>query len=88
MPRYSVRWSDHATSDLESLGRPEAERVRHAIETRLADDPRRGQPLRGMRRPLWKFRVGDYRVVYVFNDAEVWVLVVRVAHRSRAYRGL
>lgn len=33
-------------------------------------------------------RVGDYRILYAFNDAEVWALVVHVAHRGRAYRGL
>jgi mRNA-degrading endonuclease RelE of RelBE toxin-antitoxin system len=37
---------------------------------------------------LWKFCVGAYRVLYVFDDAQVWVLVVRVAHRGKAYRGL
>ena len=31
--------------------------------------------------------VGDYRILYAFNDAEVWVLVVRVAHRGEAHRG-
>jgi mRNA-degrading endonuclease RelE of RelBE toxin-antitoxin system len=35
---------------------------------------------------MWRFRVGDYRVLYVFNDTELWVLVVRVAPRGRAYR--
>ena len=86
MPRYELRWKRSALRDLRALGRPEAERIRHVLETRLLEDPRAGEPLRGPGRPLWKYRVGDYRIVYVFNDAEVWVLVVRVAHRSRAYR--
>ncbi|NLE22719.1 MAG: type II toxin-antitoxin system RelE/ParE family toxin [Actinobacteria bacterium] len=26
-------------------------------------------------------RTGDYRIVYTFSDAELWVLVVGVGHR-------
>ena len=33
---------------------------------------------------MWRFRVGDYGVLYVFNDEEVWILVLRVGHRSTA----
>jgi mRNA interferase RelE/StbE len=85
---YELRWKRQAQRDLRALGRIEAERVRLALETRLLSDPRCGEPLRGPARPMWRFRVGDYRVLYVFNDEEVWILVLRVAHRSTAYRGL
>jgi len=37
---------------------------------------------------LWRIRVGDYRVIYTVRDAELVVLVLRVAHRSSAYRNL
>ena len=37
---------------------------------------------------MWRFRVGDYRVLYVFNDREVWILVLRVAHRGSVYKRL
>jgi mRNA interferase RelE/StbE len=88
MPRYELRWKRSAQRDLRALGRPEAERIRAALEEKLLDDPRRGEPLRGPGRPLWRFRVGDYRVLYVFNDSEVWVLVVRVGRRDGVYRDL
>lgn len=88
MTRYQLRWKRSARKDLRALGRPTAERIRRAIEQKLLDDPRRGEPLRRPGRPMWRFRVGDYRVPYVFNDTEVWVLVVRVAPRGRAYREL
>jgi mRNA interferase RelE/StbE len=32
--------------------------------------------------------VGDYRVIYTFNDAELWILVVRIGHRRDVYRRL
>jgi mRNA interferase RelE/StbE len=88
MSTYELRWKPSARRDLEALGRVEARRVLRALEERLAADPRAGEPLRGSGRPMWRFRVGDYRVLYVFNDREVWILVLRVGHRGTVYERL
>ena len=37
---------------------------------------------------LWRIRVGDYRVIYSIHDTVVIVTVLRVAHRSAAYRNI
>jgi ParE-like toxin of type II ParDE toxin-antitoxin system len=34
---------------------------------------------------LWRVRVGDWRVVYIVNDAAKFMSVTRVAHRSKVY---
>lgn len=60
-------------------------------DPRIDQLARNPQP-RGYRRlegsDLYRIRVGDYRVVYGINDAERFVVVTAVRHRSRAYRGL
>jgi mRNA interferase RelE/StbE len=33
----------------------------------------------------WRIRVGDYRIVYVINDAARTVDVTRIAHRREVY---
>lgn len=35
---------------------------------------------------LYRYRVGDYRIVYQIQDEKLVVLVVRVAHRREVYR--
>ena len=35
---------------------------------------------------LWRYRVGNCRVICEPRDDTLRVLVVRIAHRSRAYR--
>ena len=35
---------------------------------------------------LWRYRVGDYRLICDIQDGELVVLVLQVAHRSQAYR--
>ena len=34
----------------------------------------------------WRIRVGDYRIVYVIDDAARTVDVTRIAHRREAYQ--
>jgi len=36
----------------------------------------------------YRLRVGDYRVLYEIHDEILHVLVIKVAHRREAYRGL
>lgn len=51
-----------------------------AVHERLAADPHLDKGLWGVceaaaARPLWSYRVGDFRVIQAFDDAEVWILV-------------
>lgn len=34
---------------------------------------------------LWRVRIGDWRAVYIINDATRVVSVTRVAYRSKVY---
>jgi mRNA interferase RelE/StbE len=33
----------------------------------------------------WRIRAGDYRVIYIINDAKALVSITRVAHRREVY---
>jgi mRNA interferase RelE/StbE len=85
---YLLRFKRSVRHDLKALGKEVADRIISKIESDLLPDPRRGQPLRGSELSLWRYRIGDYRVLYVFNDDELWVLVARIAHRGDVYRNL
>jgi mRNA interferase RelE/StbE len=82
---YRVLITRSAEKEIERL--PDG--VRRLVVRRilaLADDPRPhgSQKLSG--EDKYRIRQGDYRVVYTIEDAVVTVTVVRVAHRSDAYR--
>jgi mRNA interferase RelE/StbE len=52
-----------------------------------APDPRSlGKPLHGDKQGLWRYRVGDYRIVCDIQEERITVLVLRVAHRKDVYR--
>lgn len=50
-------------------------------------DPRiRGKALPGNRRGLWRFRIGDYRLICLLEDERLVILALTVGHRKEIYR--
>ena len=53
----------------------------------LADNPRPAgcKKLKGYK-DQWRFRVGEWRVLYIVDDAARLVTITRAAHRSEVYQ--
>jgi mRNA interferase RelE/StbE len=54
----------------------------------LEQDPRSHpniKALKGEYLGLYRYRIGDYRIIYSIEDEVVQVYVVAIAHRSKAY---
>jgi mRNA interferase RelE/StbE len=52
-----------------------------------ASNPRLlGKPLHGDKQGLWRYRVGNYRLICEIQDKRVVVHVLRVGHRKDVYR--
>lgn len=43
------------------------------------------KPLKGILSGYYRYRVGDYRVVYEINDNKNIVTIILIAHRSKIY---
>ena len=51
------------------------------------EDPRSlGKTLTGPLGTLWRYRVGDYRVICEIQHGAVRILVIRIGHRREVYR--
>ena len=86
---WRIEFLPAAEKELAKFGRAEAKRIIETLKTRIAplDDPRRlGSALSGQLGGLWRWRIGDYRVVARIEDERITILVVRVAHRREVYR--
>lgn len=87
---WRIEITDRATRDLARLGSVEGKRIIGFLRERLAsvDDPRTiGKSLRGSRfEGVWRYRVGDHRILVEIQDKKVTVLVIAIAHRSDVYR--
>lgn len=73
---------------MKKLDKQTAKRITSKLrEIANLDDPRScGKALTGNLAGLWRYRVGDYRIVCVIEDEVLVVLVVDVAHRSEVYK--
>jgi mRNA interferase RelE/StbE len=50
-------------------------------------DPRStGKALKGSLSGLWRYRVGDYRLVCDIEDQKILITVLRVGHRKEIYK--
>jgi len=86
---WKVEWDDRARRELRRLDRQAQREILRYLRERIAteEDPRRfGKPLLREMQGLWRYRVGDCRVICGIEDDRVVVLVVRVGHRGQVYR--
>ena len=86
---WKVEWDDRARRELRALDRTIQLRILGYLRDKIATDrnPRRlGRGLRGGLSGLWRYRVGDHRLVCDIREDELVVLVLRAAHRKEAYR--
>lgn len=83
---YRILWRDHALDDLNDLPAVIGLRISKKIETHLARDPMKlGSPLTGQLSGLFRYRIGDYRVIYEIHRDQLIIYVLRVGHRKDIY---
>ncbi len=87
MANYSIEIKPSAQKELDALADALFARIDRKILA-LAANPRPSgcKKLKGYK-DLWRIRIGDWRVLYIVDDAAKLVSITRVAHRREAYEG-
>jgi len=81
---YSVQFKASVKKDLRKIDRKEAKRILDSIEKDLASDPGKGTQLTGEFSGLYKYRIGNYRIIYdILRES---ILVLRIGHRKDVYK--
>jgi mRNA interferase RelE/StbE len=86
---WTLRISETARRQLKKLDRSTAQGLLRYLNRLVlqTEDPRqRGKALTANLSGLWRYRVGDYRVICLIEDDRLVVLVVGLSHRSDVYR--
>ncbi len=86
---WTISYSDSALDQLQRMDKPIARRIVDYMSQRVAvlNDPReRGRALTGTFSGLWRYRVGDCRIICDIQYDVQEVLVLRVGQRSQIYR--
>ncbi len=86
---WTIDYAKTAKDQLRTLDRQTARRIVDFMDERIAglEDPRStGKALTGPLGGLWRYRIGDCRVICDIQDGALRVLVVRVGNRRDIYR--
>ena len=90
MKRWTIEYTETAHKNFRALGGQTARRIKKYLDERIAteENPRRfGESLKSNLSGLWKYRIGDFRVIAEIQEERVVVLIVRIGHRSKIYGG-
>lgn len=85
MGSYRILTTKRFLRHLKRLDGEVRERIIEGVRE-VSERPYLGSTLIFDERRLYKFRVGDYRIIYEINEEEKAVLFLIVDHRRRVYR--
>jgi len=86
---WKIILSQAANKDLQRIDNHWADKILAYLTQRIAllDDPTvHGKHLRSNLIGLYRYRVGDYRIICQIKGEEIEILVVSIGHRSTVYR--
>lgn len=83
---YKVVYLDQVEEDLKRLEKSTVKKILNRIENYLVVDPKGlGKPLKGEFHGYWRYRWGDYRVIYKISEREILIIILRISHRKDVY---
>lgn len=83
---YKLFIDDKVVKDLRKIDKTWQTKIIANIKTKLVKDPYLGKKLVGDLSPYYRYRVGDYRVLYEIVESKVFIIVVKIKHRKNVYK--
>lgn len=83
-----VEYSATAFRELKKLDKSIQKKIKtYMSEVAKLEDPRsRGKILVGNLSGLWRYRVGDIRIVCEIQDSKILITILRIANRKEVYK--
>ena len=82
---YKISILRRAQKQLAKIPASDYKKVKQAILD-LAHDPRPPGSKKLKGREGWRFRQGDYRIIYEIQDDKLIIIVLDIGHRKNIYR--
>lgn len=85
---WTIKIGSRVAKALKSLDKPSKKRIEQFIDQlTTTDHPRRtGKTLQGNLKGLWRYRIGNYRLICRIKDSELIILVLDIGHRKNIYK--
>ncbi len=82
---YQVLYHRNIKKDLKKLDKKVIDLFFCSVKEKILKDPYMGVRLKGRYRDLWKFRIGDFRIIYSIEKDVIRIHILRIKHRSNVY---
>ena len=86
---YSIETTDDFNKQFKKLDKSVQQLIAKWIKKHLisTDNPRaQGKALTANYKGYWRYRIGDYRMIVEFDDGELIIFAIGIAHRSEVYK--
>ncbi|MDD5215177.1 MAG: type II toxin-antitoxin system RelE/ParE family toxin [Methylococcales bacterium] len=87
--KWQIEVLPQAVKSLKELDNADRKRLLNFINNDLPhfENPRQqGKALQGELRGMWRYRVGNFRLLCRIIDAQIVISVVEIGHRSKVYK--
>lgn len=85
MEKYKIFFRKSAFKELEDIPSQLLKSIVFLIE-RLAENPRPHGCQKLSTKELYRFRQGDYRIIYSVDDGKKSIIITKIGHRREVYR--
>ena len=83
---WKIDFDIKAKKELLRLNKKVQKQIINFLDKILKNPRATGKALRGNLSGLWRYRVGDYRIICKMEQNEVIILVISVGHRKDVYK--
>jgi mRNA interferase RelE/StbE len=86
---WKIEFLATATRQLRKIDKRWQSSILDYLEDEIAilEDPRtRGKALHGEKRGLWRYRVGNYRIICEILDDQLVIAAITIGHRKDVYK--
>jgi len=85
MAKYEISVKKSALKELNGIPKKELQKILKKIRA-FSSNPRPQGSQKLSHREQYRFRQGDYRIVYSIRDDDLAVHIIKVGHRKEIYR--
>jgi len=83
---YKISFDKKVAKDLKKIAPTEQIKILNAIENKLSQDPYIGKRLAGNLFNFYKYRVGNYRVIYTIDEDIIEIEIIKIGHIKNVYK--
>ena len=87
--KYRLLFSKRALKELKKMDKAVSALIFAWLKKNIdgAADPRAfGKALTGDKRGMWRYRIGDYRVLVNIEDENLTIIAIEIGHRRDIYK--